>query len=149
MFANSPGDRDSIPGWVIPKTKNWHLMQPCLTLSIIRYGSRVNGSNPKKGVAPFPTPRCSSYWKGSLRVALDYGRQLLLIVYACLNNITLPFFSFIQCKCLPDILMLISDFGEWKFDYLYVVASMDINRRRYFRKGCILYLSISTEAPML
>ena len=24
----------------------------------------------------FPTPRCSSYWKGSLRVALDYGHQL-------------------------------------------------------------------------
>ena len=27
-------------------------------------------------VAPFPTPRCSSYWKGSLRVPLDYNRQL-------------------------------------------------------------------------
>ena len=23
-----------------------------------------------------PIPRCSSYWKGSRRVALDYGRQL-------------------------------------------------------------------------
>ena len=29
-----------------------------------------------KGVAPSPTPLCSSYWKGSLRVALDYDRQL-------------------------------------------------------------------------
>ena len=37
----------------------------------------VKWSNPGKGVAPFPTPRCSSYWKGSLRVALDYGRQLI------------------------------------------------------------------------
>ena len=31
-------------------------------------------SNPGKGVTPFPTPRCNSYGKGSLRMALDYGR---------------------------------------------------------------------------
>ena len=42
------------------------------------YVSRVKWSYPGKGVAPFPTPRCSSYWKGSLLVALDYGRQLYL-----------------------------------------------------------------------
>ena len=29
-----------------------------------------------KGVAPSPTSQCNSYWKGSLLVALDYGRQL-------------------------------------------------------------------------
>ena len=77
VFANGPGDLGSIPGRVIPKTqKKWYLMPPCLTLSIIRYGSRVKWSNPGKGVAPFPTPWCSSYRKGSLRVTLDYGRQL-------------------------------------------------------------------------
>ena len=43
------------------RLKNWYLMSPCLILSIIRYGSRVKWSNPEKGVAPFPTPRCSSY----------------------------------------------------------------------------------------
>ena len=48
----------------------------CLTLSIIRYVSRVKWSNPGKGVAPSPTPRCCSYRKGSLQVTLDYGRQL-------------------------------------------------------------------------
>ena len=36
VFANGPGDRGSIPGRVIPKTKKWYLMPPCLTLSIIR-----------------------------------------------------------------------------------------------------------------
>ena len=46
----------------------------CLTLNIIRYGSRVKWSNPGNGVAPSPTPWCSSYRKGSLRVTLDYGR---------------------------------------------------------------------------
>ena len=34
----------SIPGRVIPKTQKCYLMPPCLTLSIIRYGSNVNGA---------------------------------------------------------------------------------------------------------
>ena len=38
-------------------------MPPCLTLSIIRYGSRVKWSNPGKGVAPSPTPWCSKLSK--------------------------------------------------------------------------------------
>ena len=54
----------------------WYLIPPCLTLSIIRYVSRVKWSNPGKGVAPSSTLRCSSYWKGSHQVALDYSRQL-------------------------------------------------------------------------
>ena len=61
------------------RLKKWYLMPPCLTLSIIRYGSRVKWSNPGKGVAPSPTPWCSSYRKGSLRVTLNYGRQLYLL----------------------------------------------------------------------
>ena len=32
--------------------------RPCLTLSIIRYLSRVKWSNPRKRVAPSPTPQC-------------------------------------------------------------------------------------------
>ena len=58
--------------------KTWYLMPPCLTLSNMRYVSWEKWSNPGKGVAFSPTPRCSSYWKGSLLVALDYGRQLTL-----------------------------------------------------------------------
>ena len=29
----------------------------------------------KEWSSAFPTPRCSSYWKGSHRVAADYSRQ--------------------------------------------------------------------------
>ena len=58
------------------RLKKWYLMLPCSTLSIIRSGSRVKWGNPGKGVAPSPTPWCSSYQKGSLRVTLDYGCQL-------------------------------------------------------------------------
>ena len=57
------------------RLKKWYL-----TLSIIRFGSRVKWSNPGKGVAPSPTPGCSSYRKASLRVTLDYGRQLYFLL---------------------------------------------------------------------
>ena len=63
------------------RLKKWYLMLSCLTLSIIRYVSRVKWSNPGNGVAPSPTPRRSSYRKGSPRVNLDYGRQLYLCIY--------------------------------------------------------------------
>ena len=56
----------------------WHLIPPCLTLSNIRYVSRVKWSNPRKGVAPSPKPWCSSYWKGNLLVAVDF--------YFCSNS---------------------------------------------------------------
>ena len=65
------------------RLKKWYLMPPCLTLSIIRYGSWVKWSNPGKGVAPSPTPWCSSYRKGNLRVTLDYSRQLYLYITVC------------------------------------------------------------------
>ena len=58
-------------------------MPPCLTLSIIRYGSRVKWSNPGKVVAPTPTPRCSSYRKGTHRVTFDNGRQLYIYMCVC------------------------------------------------------------------
>ena len=61
------------------RLKKWYLMPPCLTLSIIRYGSRVKWSNPGNGVVPSLTPWCSSYWKGSLRVALNYGQLILCL----------------------------------------------------------------------
>ena len=58
------------------RLKKWYLIPPCLTPSNIMYISRVKWRNPGKGVVPFPTPLCSSYWKWSLLVTLDYGRQL-------------------------------------------------------------------------
>ena len=79
VFTDGRRDLGSIPGRVIP----------CLTLSIIRYGSRVKWSNPGKGVVPSPTPQCSSYRKGSLRVTFDYVNQLYLLAYALKQNIYL------------------------------------------------------------
>ena len=69
------------------RLKKWYLIPPCLTLSIIRYISRVKWSNLGKRVAPSPTPRCSSYWKGSFRVALVNGHQLyFFIIMSCYQH---------------------------------------------------------------
>ena len=62
------------------RLKKWYLMPHCLTLSIIRYGSRIKWSDPRKRVTSPPTVWCSSYRKGSLRVILDYGRQLYFLL---------------------------------------------------------------------
>ena len=70
-------DLGSIPGHVYQRLRKWYLIPPCLTLSNTRYVSRLKWRNPGKGVAPSPTPRCSSYWKGSILVALVYVRQYL------------------------------------------------------------------------
>ena len=41
----------------------------------------------REGVAPSPTPWCSSYRKGCLRVTLDYGRQLYFTFYMIQINL--------------------------------------------------------------
>ena len=48
VFTNGPGDPDSIVGRVIPKIQKCYLIPPCLTLSTVRYISRVKWSNPWK-----------------------------------------------------------------------------------------------------
>ena len=45
-------------------------------VSYQRYRTRVKWINLAKRVVPSLTPRCSSYWKDSVRVALDDGYQL-------------------------------------------------------------------------
>ena len=47
-------------------------------LNTQHYKVRIKGKvkQSREGVAPSPTPWCSSYRKGSLRVTLNYGRQL-------------------------------------------------------------------------
>ena len=92
VFANGPGDLGSIPGRVIPKTQK--MVLDASLLNTQHYKVRIKGKveQSREGVAPSPTHWCSSYRKGSLRVTLDYGRQLTYF------NITIiiSFFIFIQ-----------------------------------------------------
>ena len=69
VFTNGQGDL----GFNSISCHTNALMPPCFTLSTIRHGSRLKWSNQGKVVAPFPTNQCSSYWKGSFWVPLDYG----------------------------------------------------------------------------
>ena len=73
-FANGPGDWGSIPTQVIPKTQK--MVLDAALLNTQHYKVSVKWSNPGNGVAPYPTPRCGSYWKGNPRFLLDWGRQL-------------------------------------------------------------------------
>ena len=77
VFANGPGDLGSIPGRVIAKTLEMVLDTSLLNTQ--QYKVRIKGKveQTRKGVAPSPTPRCSSYWKGSLLVDFDYRRHVI------------------------------------------------------------------------
>ena len=61
VFANGPGDMGSIPGHVIPKTLKMVLDVSLLNTQQYKVRIRVKWNNPGKGVAPYPTPHCSSY----------------------------------------------------------------------------------------
>ena len=78
VFANRPGES-------YQRLKKWYLMPPCLTLSIIRYGSRVKWSNPGKGVAPSPTPWCSKL--------SSFGSPSTMVAY-------FTFFYLYMCECV-------------------------------------------------
>ena len=107
VFANGPEDLGSIPGRVMPKTFKMVLDTSWLNTQHYKVLSRVKWSNPGKGVAPFPTPRCSSDWKGSLRVTLDYGCQLYLLYfgYSCAIQVWRKILSFCQCRNLVTFLL--------------------------------------------
>ena len=55
------------------RLEKWYLIPLCLTRKVC-IKSKVEQSRCRAS----PTPQCRSYSKGSLRVALDYGRQLYL-----------------------------------------------------------------------
>ena len=80
VFATGPGDMGSIPGCIIPKT-----LKMVLDISLLntqQYKVRIKGKveQSRERVALSPRPRCSSYWKGSLLFALDYGCQLYIYI---------------------------------------------------------------------
>ena len=81
VFANGPGDLGSIPSRVIPKTQK--VVLDTILLNTQQYKVRIKGKaeQSREGIAPSPTSRCSSYCKGSLLAALNYGRQLYNFTY--------------------------------------------------------------------
>ena len=102
------------------------MIPPCLTRGIIRYISRVNWSNLGEGVVPSPTPRCSSYWKGSLRVALDNGRQLYLLIYIYIYIWVSKVGD--RCRGRPEgSHIYIYDYNKWKMGNLNIYNGFSDN----------------------
>ena len=79
VFTNGPGGWGPISGWVILKAQKMVLDATLLNTQHIRHRPRVKWSNLGNGVLPSPTPLHKRYWKGSLWVTLDCGRQLYFI----------------------------------------------------------------------
>ena len=61
LFTNGPGDLGSILGRVIPKTLKMVLDTSLLNTQQYKVHIKEKWSNPGKGVAPSPSPQCSSY----------------------------------------------------------------------------------------
>ena len=57
------------------RLKKWYLIPPCLKLSIVKACFKGKVEQSRERNSALPTPRCSSYWKGSFQVALEYCRQ--------------------------------------------------------------------------
>ena len=78
VFTNDPGHQGSIPDPVIWKTLKMVLDASLLNIQYSKVWIKVKWSIPGKGVASFPTPWCSSYWKGSLQLSLVNNRPTYL-----------------------------------------------------------------------
>ena len=106
------------------------MILPCLTLSNIRYVSRLKWSNPGKRIAPSPTPRRCSYWKGSLLVTLDYSHQLYLYTGQILSRNPPDSFQ----KCLLNFFLFIF----LKPSYLCYLLTFDKLSSMDFENSCVL-----------
>ena len=71
VFANGSGDLGSISGRVIAMTQK--MILDATLFNILHYKLRIKGQveQSRERNSAFPTPRCGSYWKRSLRVTLD------------------------------------------------------------------------------
>ena len=98
-----------------------YLVRLCFTLSNIRYVSRVKWNNSGKGVAPPTTPRCRSYWKESLLVAFDYGRQLYLLII--LMRVFLASVSWCYCKSPQVSRTLLSILADLNNEVVWLVST--------------------------
>ena len=91
----------------------------------------------------FPAPRCSRYWKGSLRLTLDWGRQLIYIY------IYIPWRSGRFCKYtnvlnLPASTICIENFCF----YLKFVFTTHRSHKQYVIQGQFLrgvFISLNSE----
>ena len=106
-------------------------MSPRLTLSIIRHGSSVKGSNPGNGVAPSPTPWCSSYRKGNRQVA-----NLLCFYIVSFKTLL---FSKHPNKHTHAYIHIYIYREKDTYIYIYILYPLKIRTSAYFYKRLIFF----------
>ena len=110
MFAWETGIQSQVKSY--QRLQKWYLVSSCLTLSVIMYGSRIKWSN-------------SSYWKGSLRFIIDYGRRLYFFVYVYISERTI--FSILFCYGHHFILIILAKYKPSRVIHSWYAAA--ISRR--------------------
>ena len=68
------------------RLKKRYLIPPYLTLSIIRYGSKVKWSNPGNEVAPSPTRQCCSYQNRAFGSPSTMVATFFTYIYIYINS---------------------------------------------------------------
>ena len=71
----------SNPGCIIRKTQKMVVDASLFNIHPYKICLKVNVKQSRERSCAFPTPRCSRYWKESLRVALNRGCHLYLLYY--------------------------------------------------------------------
>ena len=93
VCANDPGDQGSFQAWVMLKTQKVVLDTSLLNSKYYKVGIKGKVGPSWVMCRALPKPQCSSYWKGNLRVAHEYGRKLyffliyILLFFSISSNI--------------------------------------------------------------
>ena len=125
----------------------WYLIPLSLTLSNIRYVSRVKWSNLGKGVVPSPISWWCSYWKGSLLVVLHYFSQLYIYLISVTSLSSSTEFLVSLSLFMPDQFSWAVHYADWiEVDvwlpltsgtvlFIYVILNYPVVRLRFWRSG--------------
>ena len=100
VFANGPRVLRSIPGHVIRKTLKMVLDTFLLNTQLYKVRNMGKVEQSREMRIAFPTPRCRSYWKGCLLVALDYCGQLYFFLYIYIYIYTHTHIYICVCVCV-------------------------------------------------
>ena len=115
VFAKDPGDWGSILGWVISNTQKMWLDTTLFNSQHYKVLIKGYWINPGKGVAPSSTLRCSSYWKGSFRVTLEYSQP------TCCLYIYIYIYIYMTMH-----IWMVADICLWVRIYIYIYACMNL-----------------------
>ena len=135
VFVSGPRNLGSVSGWVIPDSKKLYLVPLCLTLSIIRYGSRVKWSNPgllhlgvvaiKKGAFGLPLTTVINFTFYTIMYTLKKYLFLYITIYA---------FFFFQVACF-----------EWAYVSSYAQLNYSWKNSIWWLKKIFIFFKIGAQ----